>query len=443
MARKIIIMGAAGRDFHVFNTVYRDNPEYEVVAFTANQIPGIEWRKYPKELSGELYPEGICIYPELQLSELIRKLNADEVVFAYSDVTHEYVMHKASQVIAAGADFSLAGTKSTMLKSSKLVISICAVRTGAGKSPAARKIASLLKSLGLKTVIIRHPMPYGVLKKQALQRFETLEDLDKNRATIEEREDYEPHIRNGFVVFAGVDYEKVLRAAESEADVILWDGGNNDFSFIASDVYITIADAYRPGHELTHHPGETNFRIADAIVINKVDPASEKNVAVIEENAKLLNPEAKIVKAKLNATIETPGDVKGKRVLAIEDGPTVTHGGMKFGAAYIVATNLGAKELVDPRKYAVGSVKATFEKYTHLENVLPAVGYSAIQIKDLQETINQVDCDIVISGTPTDLSTILEVKKPFYQVCYNIEEIGSPTLTDIIIQFLKSKNLVS
>jgi len=440
--RKIIIMGAAGRDFHNFNMVYRDNTDYEVAAFTATQIPGTEGRRYPKELAGKLYPSGICIYPEEELTELIKRFKVDEVVFAYSDVSHEYVMHKASEVLSAGADFTLIGPTHTMLESSKPVISVCAVRTGAGKSPATRKIANFLKGLGLKTVIIRHPMPYGVLRKQAVQRFEKLSDLEKYEATIEEREDYEPHIRNGFVVYAGVDYERVLAEAEGEADVILWDGGNNDYSFIKSDIYITIADAYRPGHELIYHPGETNFRMADAIIINKIDETNERNVELIEDNIKKFNPRAKIIKARLEVAIENPEAIKGKRVLAVEDGPTVTHGGMKYGAAYIVAKKYGAKELVDPRKYAVGSIRETFEKYGHLENVLPAVGYSEEQIKDLQETINNINCDVVISGTPTDLSRIVKIRKPFYQVCYEMEEIGEPCLEEIVKKFLKSRKMI-
>jgi predicted GTPase len=442
MGRRVIIMGAAGRDFHVFNTVYRDDPQYDVVAFTANQIPGIEGRKYPRELSGKYYPDGICIFPEGQLKELIQKFNVDEVVFAYSDVTHEYVMHKASEVLAAGADYRLFGPKSTMLKSSKPVISICAVRTGAGKSPTTRTIAQYLKRLGFRTVIIRHPMPYGILKRQVLQRFEKLEDLEKNEATIEEREEYEPHIKNGFVVFAGVDYEKVLRAAEDEADIILWDGGNNDFSFMESDLYITIADAYRPGHELTYHPGEMNFRLADVIIINKIDRVSAKNVAQILADAKVANPKAEVVRTRLRATIDEPYAIRGKRVLAIEDGPTVTHGGMKFGAAYIVAKKHGVKELVNPRKYAVGTVMETYARYPHLQEVLPAIGYSGKQIKDLQDTINNIDCDAVVSVTPTDLSSVLVIKKPFYQVCYEVESIGKPTIEDVVHKFLLSKKLI-
>ena len=362
-----------------------------------------------------------------------------EVVFAYSDVSHEYVMHKASEVLAAGADFILLGPNSTMLKSKKPVIAICAVRTGCGKSPTTRKIARILKNAGKKVAIIRHPMPYGDLKKQAVQKFATLQDLDKNECTVEEREDYEPHIRNGFTVFAGVDYEKILREAEKEADVILWDGGNNDFSFLKADLYITVADAYRPGHELTYHPGETNFRLANVILINKVDDSNTEGVKIVENNARMFNPNAQVIKARSTNTMENPNIIKDKKVLVIEDGPTVTHGGMKFGAAYKVAIKFGAAEIIDPRPFAVGLIKDTFNKYTHLKNVLPAVGYGDQQIKDLQETINKSKCDLVLSGTPTSLERILKINKPLHQVYYEVEEIGKPTLEDIIKSFLKSQ----
>ncbi len=410
-----------------------------MVAFTAAQIPGIEGRKYPKELAGKLYPDGIPILPEEKLTELIKKNNVDEAVFAYSDVSHEYVMHKASEVLAAGADFRLLGPDSTMLKSKKPVIAICAVRTGAGKSPASRRVEKILKESGVKVVAVRHPMPYGNLVKQAVQRFASLEDLDRNNCTVEEREDYEPHIRNGFVVYSGVDYEKILREAEKEADVIIWDGGNNDYSFFKADLYITIADAYRPGHEVSYHPGETNLRLADVIIISKANKETEKNVKQIEENIKKFNPKAKVVKAGMKLTIDDVSAIKGKKVLVVEDGPTVTHGGMKFGAAYVVAKGDNVKEIIDPRPYAVGSIKSTFEKYTHLQEVLPAVGYSGQQVKDLQETINKANCDVVVSGTPTNLNRIIKVNKPLYQVNYELEETSKPDLSDIVKSFLKSQ----
>jgi len=440
--RRVIIMGAAGRDFHNFNVLFREDQSKEVVAFTATQIPGIECREYPAELAGSLYPRGIQVYPEEELVHLIKELKADEVIFAYSDVSHEYVMHTASEVMAAGADFRLVGPEATMLKSSKPVIAVCAVRTGAGKSPATRRLAEYLKERGLRVVVMRHPMPYGNLLRQRVQRFATLKDLDAQEATIEEREDYEPHIRNGFTVFSGVDYAEILKAAEREADIILWDGGNNDFSFIRPDVLVTVADAYRPGHELLYHPGEVNFRMADIILINKVGRDNAAGVARIEANAKRLNPDAKILRAKLEPYIENPRAVRGKRVLAIEDGPTVTHGGMRFGAAYVVARKYGAKELVDPRPYAVGSIKETFERYRHLRNVLPAVGYSKAQVRDLKETIDATDCDLILSGTPTDLSRIIKMTKPFFQVCYNLEPVGKERFERVIWEILKEREVI-
>jgi predicted GTPase len=439
--RRVIIMGAAGRDFHNFNVLFREDPSHEVVAFTATQIPGIECREYPSELAGPLYPDGIQVYPEKELVRLIRELLVDGVIFAYSDVSHEHVMHAASEVMAAGADFCLVGPRATMLKSSKPVIAVCAVRTGAGKSPATRRLAEDLRGRGLRVVVMRHPMPYGNLLKQRVQRFASLKDLDAQEATIEEREDYEPHIRNGFTVFSGVDYGEILRAAEREADVILWDGGNNDFSFIRPDLMVTVADAYRPGHELLFHPGEVNFRMADIILINKVGRGNATGAARIEGNAKRLNPDAKIIRARLEPSIENPKVVRGKRVLAIEDGPTVTHGGMRFGAAYVVAKKYGAKELVDPRPHAVGSIAETFEKYRHLRNVLPAVGYSEAQVRDLKETIDAIDCDLILSGTPTDLSRIIRMEKPFYQVCYSLEPVGRERLEDSVWNALRKRGL--
>jgi len=439
---RVIIMGAAGRDFHDFNVLFRDDPSKEVVAFTATQIPGIECRDYPAELAGPLYPDGIKVYPEGELGRLIGKLKADEVIFAYSDVSHEHVMHAASEVLAAGADFRLAGPRATMLKSPRPVIAICAVRTGAGKSPAARRLAEDLRGKGLRVVVMRHPMPYGNLLRQRVQRFASLKDLDAQDTTIEEREDYEPHIRNGFTVFSGVDYAEILRAAAREADVILWDGGNNDFSFLRPDVLVTIADAYRPGHELLFHPGEVNFRMADIILINKVERGNATGVARIEENARRVNPVAKVIRARLEPSIEKPGAVRGKRVLAIEDGPTVTHGGMRFGAAYVVAKKYGARELVDPRPHAAGSLRETFAKYRHLRNVLPAVGYSEAQVRDLKTTIDAIDCDLILSGTPTDLSRIIKMGKPFYQVCYSLEPVGKETLEGAVWEALTQRGVL-
>ena len=435
--KKVIIMGAAGRDFHNFNVYFRDNPEYEVVAFTAAQLPNIAGRKYPPELAGKLYPNGIPIYPEEELPELIKKFDVDEVVFSYSDVSHEYVMHKASLALACGADFKLLGPKSTMLKSEKPVVSVCAVRTGAGKSPTSRKVCKILKELGYKVVVVRHPMPYDDLRKQVCQRFASLEDLDKYECTIEEREDYEPHIRNGFVVYAGVDYEKILREAEKEADVILWDGGNNDLPFFEPDLHVVVTDPHRAGHELKYHPGEANLRMADVVIINKVDTASKENVEKVERNVKLVNPEAIIVKTACPLVIDQPELVEGKRVLCVEDGPTVTHGEMPLGAGGFAVKKYKIKEMVDPRPWAVGSIKETFEKYPHLGPVLPAMGYGEKQMKELEETINACDCDVVVLGTPTDLRRYLKLNKPAVRVTYEIEEIDEPSLKEILEEFMK------
>jgi len=434
--KKVIIMGAAGRDFHNFNVYFRDNPEYEVVAFTAAQLPNIAGRKYPSELAGKLYPNGIPIYPEEELPELIKKFDVDEVVFSYSDISHEYVMHKASLALACGADFKLLGPKSTMLKAEKPVVSVCAVRTGAGKSPTSRKVCKILKELGYKVVVVRHPMPYGDLRKQVCQRFASLEDLDKYECTIEEREDYEPHLRNGFVVYAGVDYEKILREAEKEADVILWDGGNNDLPFFKPDLHIVVADPHRAGHELKYHPGEANLRMADVVVINKVGTASKENVEKVERNVKLVNPQAVIIKAACPLVIDQPELVEGKRVLCVEDGPTVTHGEMPLGAGGFAVKKYKIKEMVDPRPWAVGSIKETFEKYPHLGPVLPAMGYGEKQIKELEETINACDCDVVVLGTPTDLRRYLKLNKPAVRVTYEIEEVSKPTLKEVLEGFL-------
>lgn len=425
-------MGAAGRDFHNFNVYFRENDQYEVVAFTATQIPGIEGRVYPPELAGPNYPNGIPIYPEEELPELIRKYNVDEVVFAYSDVSHEYVMHRASIALAAGADFRLMGPSTTMLKAKVPVVSVGAVRTGCGKSQTARKVAKILKSNGYRVVVIRHPMPYGDLRKQICQRFATFEDLDKYECTIEEREEYEPHLRNGIIVYAGVDYEKILREAEKEADIIVWDGGNNDFPFYKPDLHIVVADPHRPGHELRYHPGEANLRMADVVVINKVDTAKPKNIETVEKNVKAVNPKAIIVKAESPMTVENPEIIKDKRVLVIEDGPTLTHGEMPYGIGAIAAEKLGAKELIDPRPYAVGSIVDAYKKYTHLGPILPALGYGEQQIKELEETINRAPCEVVVVGTPIDLRKLVRINKPAVYVRYELQEVGSPNLKEIL-----------
>lgn len=435
--RRVIILGAAGRDFHNFNVFFRNNPDYEVVAFTATQIPDIEGRIYPPELAGPLYPDGIPIWSEDDLEKIIKEHNIDIAVFAYSDVSHEHVMHLASRVHAAGADFWLLGPKSTMLKSSKPVIAVTAVRTGSGKSQTSRKVAKILKDLGYKVAVIRHPMPYGDLRKQVVQRFATYEDLDKYECTIEEREEYEPHIDYGHVVYAGVDYEKILREAEKEADIILWDGGNNDFPFYEPDLWIVVADPHRPGHELKYHPGETNFRAADVIIINKVETAYPENVQKVRENIEKVNPNAVVIEAASPIFVDRPELIKGKRVLVVEDGPTLTHGGMKYGAGYVAAKKFGAKEIVDPRPYAVGSIVETYKKYPHLDVILPAMGYGKKQIKELEETINRADADVVVIGTPIDLRRLLNINKPAVRVRYELEEIGQPKLYDILKDFVE------
>ncbi|MFP3255193.1 MAG: cyclic 2,3-diphosphoglycerate synthase [Thermoplasmata archaeon] len=434
--RKVIIMGAAGRDFHNFNFFFRDNRDYKVVAFTATQIPNIENRKYPKELAGSLYPEGIPIYPEEELPELIKKFNVDEVVFAYSDVSHEYVMHKASIAISAGADFRLMGAGSTMLKSKKPVISICAVRTGSGKSQTTRKVSEILKKKGKKVVVVRHPMPYGDLVKQKVQRFATMDDLDKYDCTIEEREEYEPHIRNGTVVYAGVDYEEILREAEKEADIILWDGGNNDIPFYKPDLHIVVADPHRAGHEMTYHPGEANFRMADVIIINKEETAPKEGIDLIREHIAQVNPRAIVIDAASPFFIDNPEIIRGKKVLAIEDGPTLTHGEMSYGAAVLASKKYGASELVDAKPYAVGTILETFNKYRQIRNYLPAMGYGEKQVKDLQETINNTPCDLVVSATPIDLTRIMKINKPIVRVRYELDEIGKPDLEEVLTKFL-------
>jgi len=439
--KKVIIMGAAGRDFHNFNVYFRDNEDYEVVAFTATQIPDIHGRKYPSELSGKLYPDGIPIYPEEQVVNLIKKHNIDTVVFAYSDLPYDYVMGRSAIVNAAGADFVLMGENNTMVKSTKPVIAVCAVRTGCGKSQVSRKIVELLRKKGRRVVAIRHPMPYDKdLTTQICQRFATYEDLDKYNCTIEEREEYEPYIDMGGVIYAGVDYEKILREAEKEADVIIWDGGNNDFSFIKPDILITLVDPHRPGHEMSYYPGEVNVRSADIIIINKVNTAEKKDIEIVRKNVQQINPNAKIIDGISTVEVEDKDMIAGKRVLVIEDGPTVTHGGMKYGAGTIAAENGNVKEIVDPRSFAVGSIVETFNKYMHLSNVLPAMGYGKKQIKELEQTINNSDCDVVVSGTPIDITRVLSSSKPIVRVRYGVGRETTKKLEKIVENFI-SKHL--
>ncbi len=436
MKQKVLIMGAAGRDFHNFNVFFRDNAQYDVVAFTATQIPDIEGRRYPAELAGKLYPKGIPIYAEGELISLIRSLEVDLVAFAYSDVSNEYVMGKAAEVMAAGPDFMLMGPKSTWLKSVKPVISICAVRTGAGKSQTSRRVVSILRGMGKRVVSIRHPMPYGDLVEQAVQRYATMEDLLDNKCTIEEREEYEPHVAMGAIVYAGVDYEAILRRAEQEADVIIWDGGNNDFSFYAPDFQIVVADPLRPGHERLYHPGQTNSRMADVVVINKVDSAPRENVELVRDSFRRMNPDALVIEARSAVKADGIEQIAGKRVLVVEDGPTVTHGGMGYGAGFVAAKRAGAKEIVDPRPFAIGSIRQTFSKYSHLCDVLPAMGYGGKQMEELEETINATDCDLVVVGTPIDLPRFLHLNKPSVRVYYELEEIGHPDLKDLLAERL-------
>ena len=433
--KRAIIMGAAGRDFWNFQRVFKDHEEYEVVAFTAAQIPNIVGRKYPPSLAGKLYPQGITIYSEEDLPQLIYRLNADVVVFSYSDVEYSYVMHRCALVNACGADFMLLGTKSTLIKSSKPLISICAVRTGAGKSQTTRRVTEVLQKKGLKVAVIRHPMPYGNLEDEAVERFATYEDLDKYKCTIEEREEYEPHIDKGVIVFAGVDYEAILHEAEREADVILWDGGNNDLPFYKWDLHIVVADPLRAGDELRYHPSETNLRLADVVVINKIDSATPENIEKVRQNIKENNPDAIIVEAASPISVIDPEPIRGKRVLVVEDGPTLTHGGMTYGAATIAANRFNAAEIVEPEPFAVGTIKKTFKKFPHLKKVLPAMGYGDKQIAELQETINAIDCDLVLSGTPIDLRRVLKVNKPVVRVRYELDEIGHPNLEDVLKDF--------
>jgi len=427
-AKRIIIMGAAGRDFHNFNTYFRGNDAYEVVAFTATQIPDIEGRTYPAELAGSGYPSGIPIYPEEQLLSLIKEHDIDQVVFAYSDVKHTYVMHKASAVLAAGADFRLMGLNNTTVKSNKPVVSVCAVRTGSGKSQTTRRVSLILRDMGYKVAAIRHPMPYGDLAKQAVQRFADYSDLDKYECTIEEREEYEPHIDNGVIVYAGVDYERILRQAEQEVDIVLWDGGNNDLPFYETDFHIVVADPHRPGHEVAYHPGEANARMADVFVLNKVDTASPEGVLAVRESLRQLNPEAIMIEAASPLFVDNPDAIRGKRVLVVEDGPTLTHGEMAYGAGWVAARRFGAAEIVDPRPFAVGSIVDTYNKYPTTGTVLPAMGYGEKQMKELEQTIKNADVDLVIVGTPIDLTRVIKIDKPYQRVRYELQEIGQPTL---------------
>ncbi len=432
MTIRTLIMGAAGRDFHNFNVFYRDNPDYQVVAFTATQIPNIEGRRYPAELAGSLYPEGIPIYPESELKELIQKFEVDQVLFAYSDVPYDYVMHKAALVNEAGADFRLMGLNNTQIESTKPVVSVTAVRTGSGKSQTTRRVSLILRDMGYTVAAIRHPMPYGDLAKQRVQRFADYSDLDKHQCTIEEREEYEPHIDNGVIVYAGVDYEAILRQAEQEVDIILWDGGNNDFSFYKEDLAIVVVDPHRPGHESSYYPGETNTLHADVFVINKVDTANPDFVIQVRDAIHRLNPDAQVIEGASPLFVDDPEAIRGKRVLVVEDGPTLTHGGMKYGAGFVAARRFGAAEIVDPRPFAVRTIVDTYNKYPDTGIILPAMGYGEEQTKDLEETINNADVDLVLSGTPIDLTRIIKVNKPMQRVRYDLQEIGQPTLEEIL-----------
>ncbi|MFC2036792.1 cyclic 2,3-diphosphoglycerate synthase [Chloroflexota bacterium] len=429
---RVLIMGAAGRDFHNFNTFFRNNDRYEVLAFTATQIPNIEGRVYPPELAGPLYLKGIPIFPEEELVDLIRQHDIHQVVFAYSDVSHEYVMHKASEVLAAGVDFRLMGTNNTMLKSVKPVIAVCAVRTGSGKSQTTRRVCDICQEMGQKVVAVRHPMPYGDLVAQAVQRFADYDDLDRYDCTIEEREEYEPHIDRGVVVYAGVDYEAILREAEKEADVIVWDGGNNDLPFYKPDLHIVVVDPHRAGHETRYHPGEANLRQADVAVINKIDTADLAGIAQVRENIRQVNPSAAIVEAASPIFVDDPQSIEGKRVLVVEDGPTLTHGEMAYGAGLVAARRFGAAEIIDPRPYAVGSIAETFAKYPTTGPVLPAMGYGDEQVRELEETINTTPCDLVIIGTPIDLRRVVSISHPAERVRYELQVIGQPTLYEIL-----------
>jgi predicted GTPase len=438
---RILIMGAAGRDFHNFNTVYREDPDSHVIAFTATQIPEIAGRCYPPSLAGEHYPDGIPIVDESELQNLCQKEHIDQVVFAYSDISHAFVMHKASIALSAGADFLMLGPKRTMLKAKIPVIAVCAVRTGCGKSQTARWLSNQLKQHGLKVAVIRHPMPYGELERQAVQRFESKADLDSAECTIEEREEYEPHLALGNIVYAGVDYAEIVARAETEADIILWDGGNNDFSFIHPDLHIVMVDPLRPGHEFTHHPGEAVLRMADIVLVGKVNSASEADIKCVTENAQRINPGVPIVRGASPVQLDNPEAVRGKRVLVVEDGPTITHGSMPYGAGYVATTAAQAEEIIDPRRYAAGEINAIYIKYPHISSVLPAVGYHASQLQALRDTINAVDADVVVSATPCDLQALIDINKPVVRARYEFAEVGDPGLGKVVKDFLKKMSL--
>jgi len=435
--KRILILGAAGRDFHNFNTYYRDNEEFEVVAFTATQIPGIEDKKYPAELAGSLYPNGIPIYTEKDMEKIISEHVIDQVVLSYSDLSHQYVMEKAETVLACGADFLLLGPNKTMLKSSKPIISVCAVRTGCGKSQTTRRVLDILKAKGKKVVSIRHPMPYGDLVAQRVQRFADYSDLEKHNCTIEEREEYEPHIDRGSIIYAGVDYEAILREAEREdADVILWDGGNNDFPFYKTDLAITVADPHRPGHEVSYYPGMANLIMADVVVINKMETASAEGIEEVRKNISSHNHDAVVIDAASPIMVEDSKKIKGARVLVVEDGPTLTHGDMRYGAAWVAAKKFGASEIVDPRPFAIGSIVETYKKFPHLEEILPAMGYGDKQMKELEQTINSADVDLVLIGTPIDLRRVVSINKPALRIGYELQEIGKPDFEDVLTDFI-------
>ena len=438
--KRVVILGAAGRDFHDFNCLFRNNRDYQVVAFTATQIPDIAGRRYPPELAGPLYPDGIPIVDEKDLEAILRSHQVDIVVFSYSDISHANLMHLASRALACGADFWFAGARHTMIESNVPIISICAVRTGCGKSPVSRHVLAELKKLGWHPVVVRHPMPYGDLAKQAVQRFATLADLEKHECTIEECEEYEPHIMNGTVVYAGVDYEAILRRAEQEADLVLWDGGNNDTSFFKSDLEIVVTDPHRPGHELAYFPGEVNLRRGQVVVINKVNTAPAAGLETVRHNIRFANPAATIVEAACRVSIDDPTIVAGKHVLVVEDGPTLTHGEMSYGAGVVAAKQFHAATLVDPRPHAVGSIRRTFEKYTHLHDLLPAMGYHETQRRELEETINRTPCDVVVIATPVDLRRIINVNKPCVRVGYEVDVLTQPSLREILAQFTELKH---
>lgn len=437
--KKVVIMGAAGRDFHNFNTFFRDNDNYRVVAFTAAQIPHIDGRIYPPSLAGKLYPKGIPIVSEEELENLIKEYKVDIVVFAYSDVSHNTVMHQASRALANGSDFMLLGTRSTWLESSRPVISVCATRTGSGKSQTTRRVCEVLEGMGKKVAVVRHPMPYGDLEKQAVQRFKQLEDLDLHNCTIEEREEYEPHIRKGRVVLAGVDYGEILKLAEQEAEIIVWDGGNNDLPFYRPDLHIVVVDPYRADHQTSSYPGEANLRMADVVVINKIDSAPKDKIDKVRQIVSDVRPQAKVIMAESPISVDNPDLIRGKRVLVVEDGPTLTHGDMEFGAGMVAAKMFGAKEIVDPRKFAVGEIRDVYEKYPHVKHVIPAMGYGKVQMKDLEQTINRSNAEVVVSATPADLSRLMSIKVPMVRVTYELREVGHPTIEAVIAEALEKR----